>query len=209
MWKSVVEMPKLKLYFFCSSFMARIVSFAFSKPRFTRRTWLCISPTPSIDTRVLKMTPRSWHISTIFVSIGMPRWGVSPVVLMPELPQPGQPIEHDPADLDEIVAGRRLAAGNIGVLDVLPEVRLEGLVDLGEGHVALAVAALPVAAHLAARIADERAVENHHGGVDGVVAGDIAVDDIAGGADRRLGEILQRVDLCHKVLILNLLWPAK
>ncbi len=34
-WKMVVEMPKLKEYFFCSSFIARIVSLAFSKPRFT------------------------------------------------------------------------------------------------------------------------------------------------------------------------------
>ena len=38
-----------------------------------------------------------------------------------ELPQTGQPIEHDLADLDEIVAGRWLAAGNIGILDMLPQ----------------------------------------------------------------------------------------
>ncbi len=73
LWKMVVEMPKLKEYFFCSSCMARIVWFAFSNPRLTWRTSLWTSPTPSIDTRVLKMMPRSWHISTIFVSIGMAR----------------------------------------------------------------------------------------------------------------------------------------
>ena len=84
-WKIVVEMPKLKRYFFCSSCIARIVWFAFSNPLFTARTWLCISPTPSIDTRKLKITPRSWHSSTIFVSIGIARCGVSPVVFNPNL----------------------------------------------------------------------------------------------------------------------------
>ena len=40
---------------------------------------------------------------------------------------------------------------------------VEGAVDLLERHVGLAVAALPVAAHLAARVADERAVEDQDG----------------------------------------------
>ena len=57
--KMVVEMPKLKGTRFCSSCMARIVLSALSKPLFTFRTLLCISPTPSIETRVLKMIPRS------------------------------------------------------------------------------------------------------------------------------------------------------
>ena len=51
-------------------------------------------------------------------------------------------------------------------LDVLPESELNACVDLLERHVALAVAALPVAAHLAAGVADERAVEDEDGRVD-------------------------------------------
>ena len=205
MWKMVVEMPKLKGYFFCSSCIARMVSFAFSKPRFTCRTLLCISPTPSIETRVLKMMLRSWHISTIFVSIGMPRCGVRPVVLRPNLRSFGSRSSMT----------RQISTRSLRVVGSPPEtlafsmffqrLRLEDLVDVGERHVALAVAPLPVPAHLAARVAHERAVENQHGRVNRAVAGDIAVDDVAGGADRRLGEVLQRVDLCHKVLILNLL----
>ena len=49
-----------------------------------------MSPTPSIDTRVLKMTPFLLHSSTIFVSIGIARCGVSPVVLMPNLRSRGR-----------------------------------------------------------------------------------------------------------------------
>ena len=44
-----------------------------------------MSSTPSIDTRVEKMTLRSWHISTTLVSIGMARCGVRPVVLIVSL----------------------------------------------------------------------------------------------------------------------------
>ncbi len=121
MEKMVVEIPKLKGTRFCSSCMARIVLSALSKPPFTLRTWLCISPTPSIDTRVLKMMPRSWHISATFVSIGMPRCGVRPVVLIAELAQPRQAVEHHPADLDHVVASGRLAPGEVRDLDVLPE----------------------------------------------------------------------------------------
>ena len=57
--KMVVEMPKLKRYFSWRAFMARMVSLALSKPRLTCRTSLWTSLTPSIDTRVLKMTFRS------------------------------------------------------------------------------------------------------------------------------------------------------
>ena len=44
-----------------------------------------MSPTPSTETRVEKMTLRSWQSSTTLVSIGMARWGVRPVVLMVSL----------------------------------------------------------------------------------------------------------------------------
>jgi hypothetical protein len=59
--------------FFWSAFIARIVWLALSKPRFTFRTSSCMSPTPSIDTRTLKITLRSWQSSTTLVSIGMAR----------------------------------------------------------------------------------------------------------------------------------------
>ena len=49
-----------------------------------------MSPTPSIDTRVLKMTPLLLQSSTIFVSIGIARCGVSPVVLMPNFRRRGR-----------------------------------------------------------------------------------------------------------------------
>ena len=88
--KIVVEMPKLKLNVFCRSRIARMVSLALLKPFFTWRTSLCMSPTPSIETRVLKMTPFLLHISTIFVSIGIARCGVMPVVLMPNLRRRGR-----------------------------------------------------------------------------------------------------------------------
>ena len=81
--KIVAETPKLNGTRFCSSRIASMVSFALSKPFFTWRTSLCISPTPSIETRVLKMTPFSWQASATLVIIGMARCGVRPVVLMP------------------------------------------------------------------------------------------------------------------------------
>ena len=87
-----------------------MVSFALLKPFFTCRTSLCMSPTPSIDTRVLKMTPFLLHSSTILVSIGIARWGVSPGGVDAELAQARQAIQHHLAQLDQIVAGRRLAA---------------------------------------------------------------------------------------------------
>ena len=66
-------MPKLKRRVFCNSCIAAIVLPAFSKAFFTCRTELCISLTPSIETRVEKITLRSLQSSTIFVSIGIAR----------------------------------------------------------------------------------------------------------------------------------------
>jgi len=42
-----------------------------------------MSPTPSIDTRMAKMTPLRWQAAAIFSIIGIARCGVSPVVLRP------------------------------------------------------------------------------------------------------------------------------
>ena len=66
-----------------------------------------------------------------------------------------------------------------------------------ERHVGLAVAPLPVAAHLAAGVADERAMEDEDGRMDGVQARDVAVEEVAGRAERSLRKVLQRIDLCH------------
>ena len=58
----------------------------------------------------------------------------------------------------------------------------EDPVDLLERHVLLAIAALPVAAHLAARVADERAVEDQHRRMDRPKGRDGGVDQVAGRA---------------------------
>ena len=81
-----------------------------------------MSPTPSIDTRVLKMTPRSLARRRHLLehrdgALRRHAGGVDP-----ELAQARKPVEHHLADLDQVVAGRRLAAGHVGDLDVLPEV---------------------------------------------------------------------------------------
>ena len=48
-----------------------------------------MSPTPSIDTRVLKITPRRWQAAATFSIIGMARFGVMPVVLIPNFRKRG------------------------------------------------------------------------------------------------------------------------
>ncbi len=62
------------------------------------------------------------------------------------------------------------------------------------------VAALPIAAHLAPGIADEGAVEDENGGANGPEAGDVGVDDIPGGTDGRLQDVLRRVGLRHELV---------
>ncbi len=190
-------MPKLKRYFFCSSCIAAMVLPAFSKALRTLRTSPCMSPTPSIDTRVEKITLRSWHISTTLVSIGMARCGVRPVVLMVSLRSFGNLsiISRQMSTMSLRVVGsppERLAFSMS-----LPERRAEGLLDLRERHVFLAVAARPVAAHLAAGVAHERAMEDEDGGVQRGVLRHHRLDHVLGGRERRLGEILRSVDLCH------------
>lgn len=87
-----------------------------------------------------------------------------------------------------------------GHLDVLPERRLERLPDLVEGHVGLAVAALPVAAHFAAGIADEGALEDQHRRMNGREARDVAVQQVLGSGERGLRQVLQSVVLSHEPL---------
>src|SRR5438034_488405 len=58
----------------------------------------------------------------------------------------------------KIVAGGPLAARDVQVLDRAPELVRQHRIELVERHVRLAVAVLPVVAHLAAGIADPRAV---------------------------------------------------
>ena len=70
---------------------------------------------------MLKIMSRSSQNSTICVSIGMARCGVRPVVLMPNFRSRGRwrwIISHH---LDQVVAGGRLAAGDVEVLDRSPE----------------------------------------------------------------------------------------
>jgi hypothetical protein len=46
-------------------------------------------------------------------------------------------------------------------------------------------------------------MEDEHRRMDGVVLGDVTVENVSGGAGSRFGEILQRVDLSHKRFILK------
>src|SRR5687767_10173069 len=65
-------------------------------------------------------------------------------------------------------------------------------IELLERHVALAIAVLPVVAHLATGVANKCAVVDEHGGADRVKrAGDDAVDQVARHACGCLGEIAQ------------------
>ena len=126
-----------------------------------------------------------------------------------ELAQTREPIEHHTADLDHVVAGGRLAAREVRDLDVLPQRRGKGAVDLLERHVGLAVAALPVAAHLAPRVADERAVKNQDSRMDGFVGCDVRIDEVAGSAGRRFQQVFRGVGLCHEPLDLTLVKPCR
>ena len=116
----------------------------------------------------------------------MARCGVSPVVLMPYFRSFGSRSRKtcETSTMSFRVVGS--PPESMRHLDVLPERRREDAVDLLERHVGLAVAALPVAAHLAARVADERAVEDQDGRVDRLEARDVGVDEVARRADRRL-----------------------
>ena len=67
----------------------------------------------------------------------------------PDLAHPRQmPVEHLD-HLRQVVARRRLAAGDIQVLDGAPERMGQGRLELRERHVRLAIPVLPVVAHLA------------------------------------------------------------
>ena len=70
--------------------LVAITASAQSQPRFTSRTWLCTSPMPSSETRMLIRMPFFAQNSTMRVSIGMARCGVRPVVLMPILRRRGK-----------------------------------------------------------------------------------------------------------------------
>src|SRR5262249_4672184 len=116
------------------------------------------------------------------------------------LPELRQAIEKHLGDFDHIVPGRWLAARQHAHFDVLPERVLEDTVDLLERHVALAVAPLPVAAHLAPRVTHERAVEDQDRRMDWFEARHVGVDQVPGCAQRRLHQVLRGVSLCHLTL---------
>ena len=72
-----------------SACMASMVCSALSKPRFTLRTWLWMSPIPSSETRMLIGRSCAAQNFTMRVSIGIARCGVRPVVLIPILRRRG------------------------------------------------------------------------------------------------------------------------
>jgi len=87
-----------------------------------------------------------------------------------DLAHPRQTALEQLHHLRQIVAGRRLAAGNVEVFDGAPEIVCHHAVELVERHVRFAIAHLPVAAHFAARVAHERAVIDEHGRTNGLEA---------------------------------------
>ena len=132
----------------------------------------------------------------------MPRCGVSPVVLSVSFRSFGSL-----SIITRTMSTRSLRVvgsppGDAGVLDVLPQRRAEDLLDLLERHVLLAVAARPVAAHVAAGVADERHVEDQDRRVQRRDPANVAVDEVAGSTESGFGEVLGRVDLRHKYLSL-------
>ena len=147
---------------------------------------------PSSDTRMLMRIPFAAQNSTMRVSIGMARCGVSPVVLMPILRRRGQMAMEQLDHLRQIVPGRRLAAGDVQVLDRAPERVGHHRLELRERHVRLAVAPLPVVAHRAAGVADPGAVVDEDGRPDRVQLGaDERVDEVARHAGGCFREVLQ------------------
>ena len=134
------------------------------------------------------MTLRSWHISTTLVSIGMARCGVRPVVLMVSFRSLG----------NLSIISRQMSTMSLRVVGSPPEseafsmsfqrLELKACSICGRVRSDLAIAARPVAAHLAAGVADEGAVEDEDGRVDRRVFRDRSPDEIARRAERRLGE---------------------
>ncbi len=165
---------------------------AFSKPFFTSRTWLCTSPMPSSETRMLIRMPLLAQNSTIRVSIGMARCGVSPVVLMPILRSRGRCRWNI-----STISGRSLrVVGSPPEMLRFSTAPQNGLSSTGsssrERHVGLAVAPLPVVAHRAAGVADPGAVIDEHGRADGVeLRADEGIDEVARDTSGRFGEVVQ------------------
>jgi hypothetical protein len=69
--------------------------------------------------------------------------------------------------------------------------------DLRQGHVRFSVTPGPIAAHLAARVAHEGAVENQHRRMYRPVLRHGRAEEVAGSAESSLGDVLRGVDLCH------------
>ena len=106
-----------------------------------------------------------------------------------DLAHPRQmPLEHL-HHLRQVVARRRLAAGDVQVLDVAPERVVHRRLELRQRHVGFAIAVLPVVAHLTARVADPRAVVDEHRRLDRRDARDDRIGQIAGHTDGRAREI--------------------
>ena len=110
----------------------------------------------------------------------------------PDLAEAGQPLVKEFDHVGQVVSGGRLTAGDVQVLEGTPELVVHDAVELLERHVALAIASLPVVAHLAARIADEGAVIDQHRRADGLdLRHDERVREIARHARGGAGQIVQ------------------
>ena len=117
-------------------------------------------------------------------------------------------VERELAQLGELVDHHAaMSTRSLRVVGSPPEIEafsmsfqrfeLNALLDLRQRHVFLAVAARPVAAHLAAGVADERAMEDEDRRVERGVLRHGRPDEVAGRAHRSFREVLRCVNLCH------------
>ena len=108
----------------------------------------------------------------------------------PDLAQAGKVALEHLHHLRQVVPRRRLAAGDVQVLDRAPEGRVHHRLELRQRHVRLAVAELPVVAHLALGVADPGAVIDEDRRADRVKPrADEGIDEVAGDARCRFGEV--------------------
>ncbi len=135
---------------------------------------------------------RRRRTSTIFVSIGIGPVRRQAGGVDADLAHPRQvPLEHLD-HLRQIVARGRFAARDVQVLDRAPERMAHRRLELRERHVRLAIAVLPVVAHLAVGVAHPGAVVDEHGRPDRLElrhhqrVGEVARH--AGGSPREIAE---------------------
>ena len=152
---------------------------------------------PSSDTRTLISRSCSAQNLTMRVSIGIARCGVRPVVLMPILRIRGRWRWNI-----STISGRSLrVVGSPPEMfrfsTCAPERVAHRRLELRERHVRLAIAVLPVVAHLALGVADPGAVVDEHGRPDRLeLRRDERLGEVAGHARRGARQVSKPESTC-------------